>query len=109
MEQVLGIVPTGSGFSQATIRPDLLDLDWARGAEPTPHGLLKVDLKKQGSGLEAAIDIPDGVDATVLFPIKPGTGHVTVNGNEQTGTPAENGTRIALHLGKAGHFELKSE
>ena len=109
MEQVLGIVPTGPGFSQATIRPDLLDLDWARGAEPTPHGLLKVNLKKEGSGLSAAIDVPEGVDATVLFPIKPGTDHVTVNGNAQTGSPAENGTRLAVHLGKGGHYELKSQ
>jgi len=109
MEQVLGIVPTGPGFSRATIRPDLLDLDWARGGEPTPNGLIKVDLKKEGGGLSATIDIPDGVDATVLFPVKPGTDHVSVNGSSLPGTPAENGTRLALHLGKAGHFEIHAE
>jgi hypothetical protein len=109
LEQVLGIVPAASGFSQATIRPDLIDLEWARGAEPTPHGLIKVDLHKEGQGLRAAIDIPDGVDATVLFPVRAGTDHVSVNGSSQTGTPAENGTRLALHLGKAGHFEIYAE
>jgi alpha-L-rhamnosidase len=109
MEQVLGIVPTAPGFSQATIRPDLIDLEWARGAEPTPNGLIKVDLKKEGGGLSATIDIPDGVDATVLFPVKPGTDHVSVNGSSLPGTPAENGTRLALHLGKAGHFEIHAE
>ena len=109
MEQVLGIVPTASGFSQATIRPDLLDLDWARGAEPTPNGLIKVDLKKEGSGLQRDLDIPDGVDATVLFPVKPGTDHVSVNGSSQSGTPAENGTRLSLHLVKAGHYEIHAE
>ena len=109
MEQVLGIVPTAPGFSQTTIRPDLLDLEWARGAEPTPNGLIKVDLKKKGSGLQATLDIPDGVDATVLFPVKSGTDHISVNGASQTGTEAENGTRLAVHLSKAGHYELKSE
>jgi hypothetical protein len=109
MEQVLGIVPTASGFSQATIRPDLVDLDWARGAEPTPHGLIKVDLKKEGSGVSATIDIPEGVDATVMFPVKPGADHASVNGAPQTGTSAENGSRLALHLAKAGHYEIQAE
>jgi hypothetical protein len=45
----------------------------------------------------------------VLFPVRAGTDHVSVNGSSQTGTPAENGTRLALHLGKAGHFEIHAE
>jgi len=105
MDQVLGIVPTAPGFSKTTIRPDLLDLDWARGAEPTPNGLLKVDLKKEAHALRATIDIPEGVDATVLFPVQPGADHIIVNGSPQTGTPAENGTRLAVHLGKPGHYD----
>ncbi len=110
LDQVLGIVPTEAGFSKTTIRPDLLDLEWARGAEPTPSGLLKVDLKKESDDrLTAVIDIPQGVDATVLFPVKPGIHHVRVNGVSQNGTAAENGSRLAVHLGKAGHYELKSE
>ena len=109
MEQVLGIVPTAPGFSQATIRPDLVDLEWARGAEPTPHGLLQVDLKKEGGGLTATIDVPDGVDATVLFPIHPGADHITVNGSSQSGAPAENGTRLSLHFARPGHYQLTSE
>ena len=109
MEELLGIKPTASGFSQATIRPDLLGLNWARGAEPTPHGLLKVDLKKADSSLSATIDIPDGVDATVLFPVKPGADHITVNGSVQSGTPAENGARLSVHLAKPGHYEIRSE
>jgi len=38
MEEVLGIQPTGAGFSTVDIRPDLVDLAWAKGAEPTPRG-----------------------------------------------------------------------
>ncbi len=109
LDQVLGIVPTEAGFSKTTIRPDLLDLAWARGGEPTPNGLLKVDLKKEGSSLHAVIDIPEGVDATVLFPVKPGTDHVSVNGSSQNGNAVENGSRLAVHLAKAGHYELQAE
>jgi alpha-L-rhamnosidase len=109
MEQVLGIVPTAPGFSQATIRPDLAGLDWARGAEPTPNGLLKVDLKKEGQPLRATLDIPEGVDATILFPVKAGTDHIQVNGTSTPGTVAENGTRLAVHIEKAGHYEMHAE
>jgi hypothetical protein len=114
LEQVLGIVPTAPGFKQATIRPDLLDLDWARGAEPTPNGVIKVDLRKEGGskespGLHAVIDIPDGVDATVLLPVKPGANQVKVNGVSQNGTAVENGSRLALHLAQPGHYELQAE
>jgi hypothetical protein len=109
MDQVLGIVPTAPGFSKATIRPDLLDLDWVRGAEPTPNGLLKVDLKKEGQGLHATIDVPEGVDATVLFPVAAGKDHLSVNGQSQSGTAEENGTRLAVHLAKAGHYQLHPE
>jgi hypothetical protein len=114
MEQVLGIYPTAAGFKETTIRPDLADLDWARGAEPTPHGLLKVDLRKEGKGkeshgLRALIDIPEGIEAAVLFPVAPGTTHVRVNGESVEGNPTENGTRLVVHLEKPGHYELRAE
>jgi hypothetical protein len=106
MEQVLGIRPTAPGFSKTTIRPDLVDLDWARGGEPTPHGMLNVDLKKEANGLQATFEIPSGVEATVLLPVKPGTDHLLVNGKSETGTPAENGKRLALILKAPGKYEI---
>ena len=109
MEQVLGIQPTGPGFSTVTLRPDLIDLDWARGGEPTPNGMLTVDLKRQDSGLQAAFDIPTGVEATVLFPVQSGATRIRVNGKSETGTPEENGTRLAVTLKEAGKYEVKAE
>jgi hypothetical protein len=111
MEQVLGIYPTAAGFKETTIRPELADLDWARGAEPTPHGLIKVDMHKEGKGkenqaLRATIDIPEGVEATILFPVKSGTDHIQVNGTSTSGTPTENGSRLSLHL-TPGHYEIR--
>jgi len=111
MEQVLGIQPTAPGFSQTTIRPDLLDLAWARGAEPTPNGLIKVDLKQDGGNhhLHASIDVPSGVEAKVLFPVSSGAGHILVNGASKSGTSAENGARLAVVLDHPGHYELSAE
>ena len=103
MEQVLGIQPTGAGFSTVDIRPDLVDLDWARGAEPTPHGLLKVEVKKGGA---IAIDVPEGVKARVLVPVSAAGRRVTVNGTVANGTDAENGTRKIVTLDHAGHYEV---
>ena len=111
MEQVLGIQPTGPGFSQTTIRPDLLGLTWARGAEPTPHGLLSVSLshKHDEHSLHLVVDLPAGIDATVLYPAAPGAGRVTVNGSVATTTPAENGARAAIELKQGGHYEIHAE
>ena len=106
MEQVLGIQPTGAGFSTVDIRPDLVDLEWAKGAEPTPKGLLKVDLRKAPTGTEITIDIPDGVTAHVSVPVSQSTAQIAVNGNAMQAIAAENGTRKIVTLGQAGHYNI---
>jgi alpha-L-rhamnosidase len=111
MEQVLGIQPTAPGFAQTTIRPDLLGLTWARGAEPTPHGLLSVSLSHQHDehSLHVVIDLPSGIDATVLYPVAPGAGRVLVNGSAPASTPEENGARLAIELKQGGHYDIHAE
>ncbi len=106
MEQVLGIEPTGAGFSTVDIRPDLVDLQWAKGAEPTPKGLLKVDVHKGTGGLETVVDVPEGVVARVSVPVPSPTAQVVVNGSAQTATAAENGTRKIVTLSTAGHYTV---
>jgi alpha-L-rhamnosidase len=106
MEQVLGIQPTGSGFSTVDVRPDLVDLDWAKGAEPTPHGLLKVDVRKSGGNAVITLDVPEGVIARVAVPVGSATAQVTVNGSQTSSIGGENGTRRLVTLDHAGHYEL---
>ncbi len=106
MEQVLGIQPTGAGFSTVNIRPDLVDLEWAKGAEPTPKGLLKVDLRKAPAGTEITIDIPDGVTAHVSVPVSQPTAQIAVNGNATQATAAENGARKIVILSNPGHYSI---
>jgi hypothetical protein len=109
MEQVLGIQPTGAGFSTVDIRPDLVDLDWARGAEPTPRGLLKVDARKSGSAMAIAVDVPEGVVARVSVPVSSPGARVTVNGVAANRTAAENGARAIVTLDHAGHYQLAGQ
>jgi hypothetical protein len=106
MEQVLGIQPTGEGFSTVDIRPDLVDLAWAKGAEPTPRGLLKVDARKDGSGTAIAIDVPEGVVVRVSVPVSSASASVTVNGSAAKSVAAENGARAVITLDHAGHYQL---
>jgi hypothetical protein len=107
-EQILGIQPTGPGFSTVTIRPDLAGLAWARGAEPTPRGLLRIDLRAE-HGIVAVIELPPGVRARVLIPVASGTTHVSINGVRQSGTLAENGTRLDITLEAAGRYVIRPE
>jgi hypothetical protein len=109
MEQVLGIQPTGAGFSTVDIRPDLVDLDWAKGGEPTPHGLLKVDVRKGGGGMAVAVDVPEGVVAHVSVPVTLASAHVTVNGGAATAASAENGTRAIVTLDHPGHYQVAGQ
>lgn len=106
MEQVLGIKPTGAGFSTVEIRPDLVDLDWAKGAEPTPQGLLKVDAHKSGAHTTIVLDLPTGVTAQVAVPVSSSTTQVSVNGSAVDSTSTENGSRRLVKLDRAGHYEL---
>jgi alpha-L-rhamnosidase len=93
MEEVLGIHATGAGFSTVDIHPDLMGLKWARGAEPTPHGLLKVDVKPGA----VAVDVPEGVRARVFVDGK----NVLVNGKAQAGGVVE--------LTRAGHYLVEGQ
>jgi len=110
MEEVLGIKPTGPGFSTVDIRPDLVDLKWAKGAEPTPHGLLKVDAHKSDTGkLIIAIDLPANVIAHVSVQVDTPNAAITVNGKAADSTSSEENNRRITTLTTPGHYELRGQ
>ncbi len=106
MEQVLGIEPTSGGFATVSIRPDLMDLQWAKGSEPTPHGLLGVDIHRGQNGYITNIDLPPAVQAEVSVPISTPTMHVLVNSHPTQNSTAENNTRAVILLHGPGHYTL---
>jgi alpha-L-rhamnosidase len=105
MEQILGIQPTAAGFSKVTIRPDLAGLTWAKGAEPTPHGLLKVSLKKN----QTTIDLPPNVEADVLVPVSPNQQQVLVNGKTAENSTPSTHDRVEVILRQPGHYVLQGK
>ncbi|BDI34555.1 hypothetical protein CCAX7_66060 [Capsulimonas corticalis] len=62
MEHVLGVTPAAPGFAQVSIKPNLGNLQYARGSVPTPHGLIHVShtLGIDG-GVETVLGLPEGV------------------------------------------------
>jgi len=107
-EQVLGIQPIAAGFAKVSIRPELCGLKWARGTEPCPQGLLKVDYQYDASGFKAKIELPEGVTAEVSMPVNRGESALEVDGRSVSGVPAEDGTRLTVPLSTPGLHELHS-
>lgn len=55
MQRVLGVEPAEPGFAVASIEPELGTLSWARGAVPTPAGLLHVEVRPRSITVESPI------------------------------------------------------
>ena len=107
MEQILGIQSKDAGFRKVTIRPDLVGLDWAKGQVPTPHGLIRVEMRQTRH--EIQLTLPTGVTATVLVPVTNPGATVGVNGATVASTSAEEGTRAVVILDKPGTYKLVSK
>ncbi|HTV81672.1 MAG TPA: alpha-L-rhamnosidase C-terminal domain-containing protein [Acidobacteriaceae bacterium] len=107
MAQVLGIQPTAGGFATVNIRPDLLGLKWARGTEPTPHGLLGVSIRDD-DGYTTTVTLPADVRASVSVPVLSSGARVLVNGQAQPSTRAESGKRSIVVLSGQGTYVITS-
>lgn len=90
------------------IRPDLLGLQWAKGGEPTPHGLLSVSIRNN-NGYTTRIDLPAGVEARVSVPVPVPGAKVMVNGKPVASTPTEQGKRAAVMLHGAGEYVVTAD
>jgi len=105
MEQVLGIQSTAAGFSEVSIRPDLVDLQWVQGSEPTPTGEISVQYHAR-NGLEGTINLPRGVRAFVSFPVNSGQTSVLINETSVRGVPSESGSRLVVVLSHVGTYHF---
>ena len=65
--RVLGVMPTGPGFSSCTVHPHTGDLEWAKGTFPAPQGDIRVEWKKENGSLALTTEIPEGVQAEVVL------------------------------------------
>lgn len=107
MTQILGIQPTSGGFATVNIRPDLISLKWAKGGEPTPHGILSVSISNN-HGYVTTIGLPPDVKASVSVPVPVPGATVTVNGKTVTSMPVEDGKRALVTLSGQGSYVITS-
>ncbi len=62
-QYVLGVRPAAPGFAKVIIEPDLGGLDFAKGAVPTPAGVIKVEATRNKRGqLDVNYQLPAGVE-----------------------------------------------
>jgi alpha-L-rhamnosidase len=62
-EHVLGVTPLAAGFTKARVSPQTVGLEWVRGTYPTPHGPIRVEVKRTADGTpQTTVDVPKGVE-----------------------------------------------
>jgi alpha-L-rhamnosidase len=102
IEQILGIEPTGAGFREVTIRPDLAGLAWARGSEPTPRGLIRVAVRPDA----IRIGLPAKTRATVVLPFPAHRGIILQNGHPIQTSLGEDANHAIVNLNHAGNYSF---
>ena len=60
---LLGVTPTGPGFSTWTLDPHPGSVGWAQGEVPTPHGPIKVSWNQTASSFRMTVEVPRGTTA----------------------------------------------
>jgi alpha-L-rhamnosidase len=110
-EHVLGIQVTAPGYRTVMIAPNLLGLDYAKGAQPTPGGAIRVEFHAVNgtSGIDGTVEIPVGTVATVSLPVSSSSAGITVDGKTQTSRWIEGAGRREVDLSGPGRFSLHAD
>ncbi len=85
---VAGIEPASSGFRTVRIAPHLGSLASLTATYPHPDGMIEVEYRRNGNGLDAAITLPAGLSGAFVFQGKiwqlhPGANHIRTSGEAQ--------------------------
>lgn len=81
MNYVLGVTPTGPGFSKWSIKPLPGDVQWAQGQVPTPNCAISVSWNNTGS-FSMTVNTPTGGSGAVSVPVASSTTPVFVNAQQ---------------------------
>lgn len=63
IRSVLGVQPVEPGFRRIHIKPNLGDLEFAKGSIPTRDGRIEIELQKTDRGLHVQLKLPSGISA----------------------------------------------
>jgi len=84
---VLGIKPAKPGFGEILIQPQPLDLQFAKGSVPTPHGNVSVDWIIENSVFSIEVGAPKEIPLCIMLP--DGSIHRSTTGTFQGNCPYE--------------------
>jgi hypothetical protein len=79
--QVLGVTPTGPGFSRYDVAPHPGDLTWAQGRVPTPHGSIQASWRATSDGFGLQVSAPAGTSGRLAVPTGGVPNSVTLDGH----------------------------
>lgn len=79
---LLGVTPTGPGFSTWTVQPRPGSVSWTRGRVPTPQGPLDVNWKKNDSGaaFRMTVSAPVRTIGVISVPVEKAQAEVRIDG-----------------------------
>jgi alpha-L-rhamnosidase len=89
--QVLGVSPSGAGYTHWSIDPHLGGLTWAEGKVPTPAGEIAVEWAHdvRSGGFTLDVQSPAGTVGTIHIPVPTGGGTVTIRRLHSSQPPRE--------------------
>ncbi|MGA7342099.1 MAG: alpha-L-rhamnosidase C-terminal domain-containing protein [Terracidiphilus sp.] len=78
---VAGIEPASPGFATVRIEPHLGALPALEAVYPHPEGTIRVEYRRQGSGLDATVTLPGKLTGSYVYagktwPLAPGINHI---------------------------------
>jgi alpha-L-rhamnosidase len=70
LQQILGVRPIAIGWKRVRIAPLVGELEFARGAAPSPLGMIRVEWEKVGEDqLAVRIELPPGTQGEFVGPL----------------------------------------
>ena len=93
---VAGIQPASPGFATVRIAPHLGSLSSLTAAYPHPQGMIEVEYRRQGSGLDATVTLPGTLSGSFVFggkswPLRPGLNRIQAPSRLATLSPVPGG------------------
>jgi hypothetical protein len=112
--QVLGVRPTGAGFSSYAVAPVPGDLTWAQGRVPTPHGAISASWRSSHGAFTLSTDAPRGTTGDLAVPTSGHKVRVVLDGRTVwNGTRAvagaqvtSDGVNVTVSGVRSGHHTL---
>jgi alpha-L-rhamnosidase len=66
---ILGVTPLENGFKRFRVQIPECEIKWAKGAFPTPFGMILVEWERTDQKIITSVDVPEGMEGEIIFPV----------------------------------------